>query len=696
MPRRSNFDAGRQAYRAATNPTNPNPGGARLAPANVANPKTYAVNPEAYRVMQAAKQSRPAVQAQGSAGGGGFGDFVKGVAGAVTRPVTAPIGRAVSTFSQAAGEKALGYGNRSRYQGSEVSGYRQTSGPMAPAQRYENVATNVFMRAGERYGENIESKYQAPVGYAKAVKQVVTHPVQTAKGVKKAVATAIQHPSILGNIAQEVVTSAATDPTTYAGFGLLGGAVMAERSATKAASKATTELVEEGAETAARTAVREGTEISARRATSSGRALEAVENIPRLREEIGLSPEGVVTRARRKVVEKVLPGEQKGPIRAILKEQAIGSPLPPDPGGAFGFRQAKYRATRAGAVATAPSKYSTFEKVGKALYDPQKWAANQPQIQAALDRGQQVSQSLEQIARQTAESNPGLGAQVAAAIGEHPQAAAAAGAAGLLAPGAIGAYGAYQLGQKLLGGGKKPEEATTPDEEEAVMEMGAFTKLGPRTKQVPGRGQQPSMPVTPSPAAEAMRSLVRSQPSPAGGGFWTGRPEFGGSGEMNRFYIAQTQIARGPTQSRIGQRVKGAVGTYADRYKEREQAETAARRRQAYGKLPPGSALPPPLPTAPKAGQGGPIGLAGSKPGKYGNLTAAGRKPFATVFGPGAGQPVAPSQSQAVASTISTSTGTGSFANRGAPANPRQMAFDFGSGEVLEPIGKPEQLTLGI
>jgi hypothetical protein len=683
MPRKSNFDAGRQASYVATHPSNPNPGSAR-ARTPVANPKTPSVDPAASRVMQAAQQPRPPVQAQGTVGGGGFGDFVKGVASAVTRPITAPIGRAVSTFSQMAGEKALGYGNRSRYQGSEVSGYRQTSGPIAPAQRYENVATNVFMRAGARYGENIEAKYQAPVGYAKAAQQVVTHPVQTAKGVKKAVATAIQHPSILGNIAQEVVTSAATDPTTYAGFGLLGGAVMAERSATKAASKATTELVEEGAETAARTAVREGTEISARRATSSGRALEAVENIPRLREEIGLSPEGAVTRARRKVVEKVLPGEQKGPIRAILKEQAIGSPLPPDPGGAFAFRQAKYRATRAGSVVTAPSRYSTFEKVGKALYDPQKWAANQPQIQAALDRGQQVSQSLDQIARQTAESNPGLGAQVAAAIGEHPQAAAAAGAAGLLAPGAIGAFGAYQLGQKLLGGGKS-EEAATPDEEEAVMEMGRFTKLGPRTDNVPGRGQtpisEPKAPAErrPSPLLEATRSFVGSQGSSAGGGWWQGRAEFGGSGESNRFYIPQTQISRGPTKSRLGQRLKGAAQVGATTSQARHEAKQAEK-----------------TPTAPS----GPVGLPGSKATKYGNLTAAGRKPYASVFGPGAGTAQTSAQTaatnvQAVASTLSTSTGSGQYANRGAPARPRQMAFDFGSGEVETPL-RPEQLTLGI
>ena len=524
-------------------------------------------------------------------------------------------------------------------------------------------------------------------------RHAVTNPTSVARGVKETAQTIKENPALLGTIGTEVAKSF-LDPKNLiwnaVGVGVAGAvgkaAKTGERAAAAARAVKTTEEVAEGATKAGRLASSvEGFDITAEK----GARL-----VQRARTKIGLKPQSVTQRGRSRAADFIegtaRRGRETGPTRQIVADIVRQSPFRPEGGAAEPLRTAVWRA---GQVGKWRGRARNLDIAGDVAG---MWNQRDALTQRAAEIAQGAQgQSWAQQAKTAFEQTGGMDLS----LGQKAMGAGLA--ASMLAPLAAKALGS--------GGTEKPEEPVVPDEEEAVMEMGEFTKLGPRTDNVPGRGQTPIMPppqratAAPgvqresSPLMEGIAGYLKSAGSGGGGGFMQGQAATFGAGEANRFYIQQTQIGRGPTTSRFG-RAAGQVGReYMDRYDARKQAKTAAARRQErsqQGRPPTGSALPPPLPPA------GPKGLPGSKPAKYGNLTPAGRKPYASLFG---GQTVGPApqaqaaatNAQAVASTINTSTGKGSYANRGAPANPRQMAFDFGTGEVETPL-KPEQLTLGI
>lgn len=492
----------------------------------------------------------PAPIAEGTVGNKGFLDsFVEGtssVAGSAVNLI--PGARSVVNWgAQKAGEELLSYGNRHReregpsegpYAGS--GGYASEHNIMNPAQNITNAVENRFLDAGARGGQILQDRYEAYAGYAKAAKFAVTHPVEVPGKI------AALPGIVAANIAadpwgflERSAVNVLTDPVTYTGAGLVGGAMTAERTAARTARQAT----EEALATGASREVADVAGVAARRASAAGKFTEAVENIPTLRQIAHMKPEGLKVRVKRAIAEKVAPGPRESALGAIAKERFIGSPTPPDPGGAFGLRQGMYRAGRAGTIIGAPSAYRAFEHFGQKLYDPHRFIPAQYRDQVA-----QIEDALNQAREQ------GLNPEDAIAQYKDPLAqqtlmdrlqqaapeAAVAGVAGLTAGALAGGAVAPELSHFLKGRRSEetePEPAANllpPLEQPKPYEFNIpevdlnSRKIGPRNRYNNGRGFRLS----------SGESRLFAQGSRYGAGFWQGRSELTGpgwGGELNRY-----------------------------------------------------------------------------------------------------------------------------------------------------------------
>jgi hypothetical protein len=424
----------------------------------------------------------------------GFGDFVKGAAGAigdiaVTAATQNPVSQAAIQGANYLGEKFIEDQSETARRAPGLPQPEAGHGQMMPGQPGRNIrltGENAMADVGEKYGENIQHKAEAIEGYANAAKFVLTHdPRTTASKIKTVGQTMWDNPDLVWEgVKQGAIeggVAAAMDPTTYLGGGIALGAATGERVLARTAERTAARGVEEAAartvthtadELAGRTVARSADDVvaqmakdaaakapagldealtaTARRglATSSrlGRGIESIDTSDvNLRETLTGNPQGRLGRARTAYVESKMPGPQSSFPKQLLKDKLAGSPTMPTEGPGLAARQSVFRATQIGRRLAAPSKIRTAEQVGRFLYDPKA---------ALTEHGGDWARSAANWA-----------------IEEHPEAVAAVGGA-YAASQAMGAYNTFKTVKSALGIGGGGEEQQEGASEEAKPSTG--------------------------------------------------------------------------------------------------------------------------------------------------------------------------------------------------------------------------------